>query len=79
MLQPHATKQQYQKAFEGLEFPTSLSAVKKRAADVGGIDREVNEMLGRLPDRQFESLDDLFGALREAYTGARVPASVIPV
>ena len=79
MVQPHASKQQYEKAFEGLEFPTSLSAIMKRARDVGGIDSEVHEMIGRLPDRQYESLEDLFGALRGAYTEARVPASAIPV
>jgi hypothetical protein len=79
MVQAHATKQQYEKAFEGLEFPTSLSAIMKRARDVGGIDREVHEMIGHLPDRQYESLEDLFGALRRAYTEARVSPEAIPV
>ena len=79
MVQPHASRSQYERALDGVHFPASLSEIKKRARDIGGIDREVHEMIGRLPDRTFESLEDLFAELRLAYIGARVPAEVIPV
>jgi hypothetical protein len=79
MVQPHASKGQYERALEGVHFPASLSEIMKRARDIGGIDREVHEMIGRLPDRQFESLEDLFGELRRAYAEAHVPTEVIPV
>jgi hypothetical protein len=79
MVQPHAAKRDYERAFEGLEFPTSLSAVMKTASDRGGIDREVLEMIGRLPDRQYESVKDLFFELRQAYVGRQVPRELIPV
>jgi hypothetical protein len=62
-----------------VEYPASYSEIIKRARDVGGIDREVHEMIGRLPDRQYESLEDLFGELRRAYLGAQTAPEAIPI
>jgi hypothetical protein len=79
MVQPHAAKRDYDRAFEGLVYPASLSAVMKAASDRGGLDREVLEMIGYLPDRQYESVEDLFSELRLAYAGRDVPSELIPV
>jgi hypothetical protein len=79
MQQPHASRRDYERAFEGIEFPASYSEITKRARDTGGIDREVHEMIGRLPDRQYASLDDLFAELRAVYASAATPAEAIPV
>jgi hypothetical protein len=57
----------YERAFHGLAFPTSLSAVMKQASDHGGLNREVIEVIGRLPDRQYVSLEDLLAEVQQAY------------
>jgi hypothetical protein len=62
---PDLTKD-YERALHGLTYPTSLSAVMKQASDHGGLNREVLEMIGRLPDRQYESEEDLLTELRQA-------------
>lgn len=74
-MQPAATRNDYEIALDGLEFPASLPAIVRTAADRGGIDREVLEVLGRLPDRRYESLEDLLEAVRESYreTGYEPP------
>jgi hypothetical protein len=79
LLPPHAGKRDYERAFEGLVFPTSLSAVMKAARDKGGLDREVHEVIGRLRDREYASLDDLFAAVRAVYLHGGVPQEQAPV
>jgi hypothetical protein len=79
MAQPHASRRDFELAFEGVEYPASYSEIIKRARDIGGIDREVHEMIGRLPDRQYESIEDLFAELRRAYLGAQAAPEEIPI
>lgn len=67
MTQLDALNKDYERAFQGLVYPTSLSAVMKQASDHGGLNREVLEMIGRLPDRQFESQEDLLAEIRRLY------------
>ena len=78
-MQPHAGKRDYDAALEGLEFPTSLAAVIRTARDHGGIDREVSEMMARLPDRQFDSLEDLYAEIRGVYLADGVAEEDLPV
>jgi len=77
--QPHAGKRDYEIAFEGIEFPSSLSAIIRSARDKGGIDREVHEMIVRLPDRQYDSLEDLSAEIRGLYRADGVPEDALPV
>jgi hypothetical protein len=79
MAQPNASRRDFERALEGVEYPASYSEITKRARDIGGIDREVHEMIGRLPDRQYDSLEDLFAELRRAYVEWGAPADLVPV
>ena len=79
MQQPHASKRDFERAFEGVEFPASYSEITKRARDTGGIDREVHEIIGLLPDRQYDSLEGLYAELRRAYASTNAPPEAIPV
>jgi len=60
-------------------FPTSLSAVIRTARDHGGIDREVSEMIARLPDREFDSVEDLYAEVRGLYHADGVAEEDLPV
>jgi hypothetical protein len=64
---PAASREDYDRAFQGLEFPASRPAILRTAADRGGLDTEVLEVLGELPDTQFPDLESLKGAVREMY------------
>jgi hypothetical protein len=75
----HASKKDYETALEGLDFPTSKSAVINRARDNGGIDREVYAVLDDLPDAPFDSLDALLAAIRDVYVAKGEPAASVPV
>ena len=46
-------------AFEGPDVPASSAAIQKKAKDKGGIDTEVNYILAHLPDRTYDSMEDL--------------------
>ena len=74
---PHATKRDYEVAFEGLDFPVSKAGLISRARDNGGIDREVYAILSQIPDRSLESIEDLQQAVRAIYiAGGAAPDSL---
>jgi len=58
---------EYLRAMEGLDYPTSRSAIVRRAADTGGLDNEVLHVLEQLPDRSYESHEDILAEVREIY------------
>lgn len=78
-MMPHATKKDYQDAFAGLKFPTSKSAIVNRAVDRGGIDSEVRAVLTQLPDRSYESLEELQGTVHTIYIASGAPPESIPL
>ena len=76
---PHATKADYRKAFAGFEYPISRDAVISRAADKGGLDREVNRILAQLQRSKFRSEPELQEAVRFIYRYNGVPEDALPV
>ena len=78
-MNPHATKKDFRDAFAGLTFPTSRSAIINRAVDQGGVDREVKRIVGELPNRTYNSLDDLHRAVRAIYVALGAPPDKVPV
>ena len=76
---PHATKQDFRKAFGGLMFPTSRDAVVNAARDRGGLDREVSRILERLPARGYASLEELEEMVRAIYSFNGVPEDALPL
>lgn len=78
-MQPRATRDDYDRALEGLEFPASTDSVIRKARDHGGIDTEVAAMLVQLREGSFSSRDDLDEAIRDVYSAAGVDITLIPV
>jgi len=76
---PHASKKDFEVAFTGLDFPTSKAAVVNRARDNGGLDREVKEIIVKLPDRTYASLEELQEAVRAAYLAEGVAEDAVPL
>jgi hypothetical protein len=76
---PHASKQDYETAFKGIYFPTSKAAVLNAGRDKGGIDREVGRVLFALPDRRFNTLDELREAVRAVYRSRGVVEEDLPL
>ncbi len=76
---PHAAKRDYEIAFAGLDFPTSKWAIVNRARDNGGIDREVSEILSRLDDRTYRSIEDLQEAVRAIYVAEGESPESLPL
>lgn len=78
-MQPRASKDDFSRALEGIEFPAATEVVIRTARDHGGIDAEVAEILTQLPEGSFASRDDLIEAIREIYASAGVEPSRIPI
>ena len=76
---PHASKRDFELAFTGLEFPTSKSAVVNRARDNGGLDREVRDVLVKLEDRSYRSLEELQQAVRAVFLADGADAEALPL
>jgi Protein of unknown function (DUF2795) len=74
--EPAAQKDDYERAFEGMAFPASLPYIIRTAHDRGGIDREVLDILHRLPEQDYDTLDDLIGAVRAVYASQHMKSPV---
>ncbi len=57
----------FNRAFEGIDYPTSKDAVLRSAADKGGINGGVQTVLEAIPDGPYESEADLMRAVDEVY------------
>lgn len=55
----NAEVEEFIKGMAGLDFPTSRSAIVKKVHDKGGLDTEVLHVINQLPDRTYESAQDV--------------------
>ena len=78
-LTPHASKQDFEASFAGFHYPISKAAVVLRGRDKGGIDREVARVLARIPDRRYNTVDELKEAVRAVYRSMGVPSESLPL
>ncbi|MEX2225006.1 MAG: DUF2795 domain-containing protein [Dehalococcoidia bacterium] len=70
----HAEPREFVDALEGLDFPASQAAIQNKAQDKGGIDAEVTYVLRHLPDRTYDSIDDLNAEIAQIYaSGIALP------
>jgi hypothetical protein len=76
---PRAEPKDWEEVLELLDFPASLSEVKKRARDIGGIDHEVHEIIGRLPRDRYDSREDFLQDIREIYLADGIAPDKLPV
>jgi len=51
----------------------------KHARDIGGIDHEVHEIIGRLPRDRYDSREDFLQDIREIYLADGIAPDKLPV
>lgn len=78
-LKPHATKADYELAFKGFHYPISRAAILNMGRDKGGVDREVAIVLRQIPDRRYNSVDDVKDAVRNVYRSRGVADEDLPI
>lgn len=78
-LKPHAGKADYELAFKGFHYPISKSGILNAGRDKGGIDREVAVILKLIPDRRYESADEVKEAVRAVYLSKGVETADLPI
>ena len=79
MLQPRAEPQDWAKVLERIEFPISLPALITYARDVGGVDLEVHDVLGRLTRDSYDSLEQLVDEIRGFYLDDGIAPDNLPL
>ena len=67
MSTPHASKADYDRALNGVDFPVAKDAVVRASMDKGGIDAEVRSVMRSLPEESFDSREDLDRSITRAY------------
>ncbi|MEX2374636.1 MAG: DUF2795 domain-containing protein [Dehalococcoidia bacterium] len=78
-LKPHAGKADYELAFKGFHYPISRAAILTMGRDKGGVDREVAIILSQLPDRRYNTEDEIREAVRNVYRSRGVEDSELPI
>jgi hypothetical protein len=78
-LKPHAGKADYELAFKGFHYPISKSAILTMGRDKGGVDREVAIVLKQIPDRRYNSEDEVKEAVRNVYRSRGVEDENLPI
>lgn len=63
----NADPDEYMKALHGMDWPASRAGIVRKAQDTGGIDTEVIHVLALVPDRTYETPDDLTAAVEAVY------------
>lgn len=78
-LKPHATKADYETAFKGFHYPISKPAILNMGRDKGGVDREVAVILSQIPEKRYNSVDEVKEAVRNVYRARGVPDDDLPI
>jgi hypothetical protein len=60
----------FARALAGIDYPISRDAIVRSAADKGGINNEILQILERIPDQTYETEPDLMRAISEVYVTA---------
>ncbi|MCA9848574.1 MAG: DUF2795 domain-containing protein [Dehalococcoidia bacterium] len=78
-LKPHATKADYELSFKGFHYPISRAAILTMGRDKGGVDREVAIILRQIPDRKYQTVDEIKDAVRAVYRARGVADDDLPI
>ena len=76
---PRSEPKDWEDVLALLHFPASLSEITKSARDIGGIDFEVHEIIGRLPRDSYDTLDDFVHDIREIYKSDGIAEDKLPL
>jgi hypothetical protein len=63
----NASTADFNRALAGIDFPASHDGILHAASDKGGIDNEVLFILEHIPERTYESRQEVDRAIEEAY------------
>lgn len=63
----HAERREFEHAISGIDFPASQSAIYQKSKDKGGLDTEVPFILERVPERTYDTMDELWAAIERVY------------
>ncbi len=78
-LKPHAGEADYELAFKGFHYPISRAGILNMGRDKGGVDREVAIILREIPDKRYNSEDEVREAVRNVYRGRGVADANLPI
>jgi hypothetical protein len=67
---PMIDPRDFDRALEGIDFPTSRDAILRSAEDKGGINRLALDVLALIPDQPYDTREELQLAIAEAYAEA---------
>ncbi|MEX0683494.1 MAG: DUF2795 domain-containing protein [Dehalococcoidia bacterium] len=76
---PSAEPADYEHALEGIAFPAAKDGIVRHAADIGGLDSEVGDILHRLPREGYETREELIAGIRAIYLADGFPPDSLPV
>jgi hypothetical protein len=76
---PRAEPKDWEEVLGLLHFPASLSEIMKSARDIGGIDYEVHELIGRLPGDSYDTRELFVQDIREIYLADGIARDKLPL
>jgi hypothetical protein len=76
---PAAEPADWERALDGLDFPAAKVAIVRETSDRGGLDREVIQMLERVPKDEYETRDDLVADVRALYAEDGFDTANLPI
>lgn len=69
MTEPAAQKDDWTRALEVIDYPTSTTILRREVMDIGGLDHEVIDVLNSIADgTDFDTEEELLAAVRAAYS-----------
>ena len=76
---PRAEPKDWEEVLEYLHFPASLSQIMKGARDIGGLDYEVHEMIGRLSEDAYDTREQFVEEIRQLYLADGIAPDKLPL
>lgn len=76
---PAAQPDDWEHALRGVDFPAAKVAIIRDVHENGGIDREVLNMLDRLPKNSYDTLEEMLADVRALYIEDGFDPNALPV
>ena len=76
---PAAQPDDWERALRGVGFPSAKVAIIRDVHENGGIDREVLNLLDRLPKDSYDTLDEMLADVRALYVEDGFAPNALPV
>lgn len=76
---PAAQPDDWERALRGVDFPGAKVAIIREVHENGGIDREVLDILNRLPQDVYDTLEEMLADVRTLYIDDGFDPNALPV